>query len=254
MNRQSPLVGKRIVVTRARHQAGPLEVLIREFRAIPVSYPCIAIMPPADPSALERHLRNLRQFDWLALSSSNAAKAVADRARNIGMCSALTDMRIAALGPATNTELRQHIGRGADFIPTSYSAESLARELPLDKPCRILLPQSDLADSRAEEILESRGADVTAVVAYRTIVGSGGADLPAMIGENQIDALTFASPSAVRFFRQRCTAPQAFNLPALCLGPSTAIAARAQGFQEVITPPLFSLRAMLIAFSEYCAA
>ena len=254
MNRQSPLVGKRIVVTRARHQAGPLEALIREFGASPVSYPCIAIIPPADPSALDCHLRNLRQFDWLALSSSNAARAVADRARNIERYSSLTDMRIAALGPATNTELRRHIGRGADFIPTGYSAESLARELPLDKPCRILLPQSDLADSRAEEILKSRGADVTAVEAYRTIVGRGGADLPAMIGENQIDALTFASPSAVRFFRQRCSAPQSFNLPALCLGPSTAFAARAQGFQEVITPPLFSLRAMIIAFSEYCAS
>ena len=254
MNMKSPFAGKRIVVTRAPHQAASLEDLIREFGAIPVSYPCIDIMPPADPGALDYHLRNLCQFDWLALSSSNAARAVVARARNMGICPSLTEMRIAALGPATDTELRQLIGRGADFIPACYSAENLARELPLNLPCRILLPQSDLADSRAAEILRQRGANVTAVVAYRTIAGSGGADLPAMIAENQIDALTFASPSAVKFFRQRCAAPQALNLPALCLGPSTAKAAKDQGFQEVITPPNFSLRAMVIAFSEYFAS
>ena len=248
-----PLSGKRIVVTRARRQAPPLASLIAERGGIPLLYPCLDIAPPIDPAALDIHLRNLLDFDWLAFSSANAVWAIAERARAIGIEQDLSQAKIATLGPATSAELRRQLSRDPDFTPSAYSAENLARQLPLNQGDRILLPQSDLADHRAADMLRSRGADVNALVAYRALVGQGGVDLPALIANGSIDALTFASPSAVRFFRQRCPQEAALSLPALCLAPSTAKAAAEHGFHELITPPTISLPAMISALSAYFA-
>lgn len=253
VNVSDALAGKVIVVTRARHQAAGWEAVIRDFGAAPIAYPCIAIAPPLDFAALDQCLLNLHEFDWLALCSGNAVRAVTERARELAVAPSLKRLGIAALGPATAAELRRRIGVGADFAPTAFSAEALARELPVERRGRVLLPQSDLADQQAAEVLRSRGAAVSAVVAYRTVIGSGGADVPAMIASGGIDALSFASPSAARFFRQRCSAADALALPALCLGERTAGAAADEGFRCVITSPEFGLRAMMRAFAEFCA-
>ena len=88
-------------------------------------------------------------------------------------------------------------------------------------------------------------------------MGEGGADLPAMISRREIDALTFTSPSAVAFFRQRCPSPEALQLPAACIGRSTSAAAREHGFQQLIRPdqPTISALAdfMIAALADYCA-
>ena len=246
------LAGKGIVVTRARHQAAAWDHVIREFGAVPIAYPCIAMAPPLDAAAFNSCLRKLHEFDWLALSSGNAVRAAVDGARALSALPALGRMRIAALGPATAAELRGQMGRDADFMPGAYSAEALAREMPLGEGRRILLPQSDLADKGAAEILRARGGEVRAVVAYRTVIGSGGADVPALIERGAVDAVVFASPSAARYFRQRCSAPAALELPALCLGERTAHAAASEGFGCVIAPGTFGLRAMLMAFAAHC--
>lgn len=247
------LIGKRIVVTRARHQAAGWEAVIREFGALPVAYPCLAIATPTDDAEFDRCLLSLTQFDWLALGSGNAVRAVAARARALVLLPQLKRMKIAALGPSTAAEVRREIGQAADFVPTAFSAEGLASEMPIGNDSRILLPQSDLAEEKTAEILRSRGAAVKTPVAYRSVIGSGGADMPAMIAESEIDALTFASPSAVRFFRQRYGAPAALALPALCLGETTASAAAEAGFRCVITAPEFGFRALMSAFAEFCA-
>lgn len=253
VNVDERLAGKRIVVTRAHHQAKALVNLLRQFGAAPISYPCIAIAPPLDVAAFDQCLRSVQEYDWLALSSGNTVRAVADCGRALAVLSSLKRIQIAALGPATEAELRLQLQREPDFIPSSYSADALAREIPIGNSSRILLPQSDLADDRAAEILRSRGAVVTTPVAYRTVIGSGGADVPALVANEQIDALTFASPSAVRFFRQRCGASAALELPALCLGERTARAAVSEGFRHVIRPTTFGLRAMIVAFADCCA-
>ncbi len=247
------LAGKRIVVTRARHQAATLEDLIRQFGAVPIAFPCLAIEPPLDTTAFDQCLLSLAEYDWLALSSGNAVRALADRARALAVLPSLKRIKVAALGPATAAEWRRQTGGDADFIPSAFNVEALARQIPISKRRRILLPQSDLADEGAVEILRSRGAEVTTLVAYRTVIGSGGADLASFIAKRQIDALTFASPSAVQFFRQRCSAPAALELPALCLGERTARAAASVGFRCVISSPTFGLRAMLMAYAETCA-
>ncbi|HEY7092102.1 MAG TPA: uroporphyrinogen-III synthase, partial [Ktedonobacterales bacterium] len=71
----SGLQGKAIVVTRAPHQADALALLLAGAGAMPVFYPCVDIAPPNDPTPLDTALRaaSAGDFDWLALTSANAA-------------------------------------------------------------------------------------------------------------------------------------------------------------------------------------
>ena len=247
------LAGKRIVITRARHQAPALEALIRKYGGEPIAYPCIAIAPPANPRPLEDGLRRLDEFDWLLLTSANAARAIADCVTRLDIRLAAPRIGIAAAGPTTASEARRRLSVEVQHIPADFGAGQLARSLPLGGPSQILLPQSDIADSSTAEALRRRGAAVTAVGAYRTVIGAGGADLQAMLGRGEIDALSFTSPSAVALFRRRCPGDHALELPAACIGPATSAAARAHGFQQVVAPAQPSLSGMLALLADYFA-
>lgn len=253
MNETKPLAGKRIAVTRARHQAPPLEALIRDFGGAPVAFPCIAIAPPTDPRPLENCLQRLGEFDWLLLTSGNTVSAIADCLSTLGIRLADTGIRLAAAGPATAAEAREKLARRVQHVPAEYGAGHLARSLPLSEPGRILLPQSDRASASTAALLRARGAQVTTVVAYRTVMADDGADLPAMISRRELDALTFTSPSAVAFFRRRCPSSAALLLPAACIGRSTSAAAREHGFSQLIKPDQPTLSDMIAALAAYWA-
>ena len=254
MTMTSALQGKRVVVTRAEHQAAPLIQILRERGAIAIRYPCIAIQPPADADAIDSQLRDLARYDTLLFTSANAVSALSSRLRARKIQPDWTQLRIAAVGEATDAALQTELGRSADFVPESRSGESLARSLPLTPNHRVLLPHSAIASDAPADILRSRGADVTAVVAYETVCGVGGDDVPGMFADGMIDALTFVSPSAVGYFVQRCSAPHARRLPAACLGSVTAARAKALGFTQIITPAETGVSAMAGALERFFAA
>ena len=94
---------------------------------------------------------------------------------------------------------------------------------------RILLPVSDRSPAAIGETLRKRGAAVDVVIAYRTVVAeAAGPDLRAAL-DGGIDAVTFASPSAVEAFVRLRGVPQ--DVPAVVIGPTTAAAAVAAGLQ-----------------------
>ena len=247
------LAGIRIVVTRAAHQAGALMDLLRERGAKPISYPCIAIQPPKDEAALDERLRDLHAFDVLALTSANAVSAVARRLDALNITPDWGRIRVVAVGMATSAAIGEAWGIDADYVPAEQTGESLARGLPGTDGRRILLPQSALSSDAPAAILRSRGADVTAVIAYETVMGGGGGDVPGMLARDELDALTFVSPSAVAYFVRRCPDQAALRLPAFCLGEVTARRARELGFARVITPEATGLDAMAAAMAGYFA-
>ena len=254
MSETKPLTGMRIAVTRARHQAPALEAVIRAYGGTPVTYPCIAIVPPADQRPLADCLHRLGEFDWLLLTSGNTARAIAESLCALHLQLEDARIRVAAAGRATAAEARRCMACDVHHIPAEYGAGQLARSLPLGGSSRILLPQSNLADASTAETLRRRGAIVTTVVAYRAVLAEGGAPLPAMIGRGEVDALTFTSPSAVAFFRQRCPEPAALQLPAACIGSATSAAAHEQGFANLIKPEQPAINEMIAALAAFFAS
>ena len=136
------LAGARIAVTRASHQAPPLADIIREFGGAPILFPCIAIKPAIDLCPLDDCLARIEQYDWLLVTSGNAARALAFRLQALNLSLARASIQVAAVGPATAEELRQRLACEPRFVPVNYGAEELARSLPI----RPALPNSAAAD------------------------------------------------------------------------------------------------------------
>src|SRR5205807_6497506 len=60
-----PLFGKRIVVTRARAQAGAIASALSALGAGVIELPTIQIQPPGDPAPLNNAIKDLHTYDWL---------------------------------------------------------------------------------------------------------------------------------------------------------------------------------------------
>ena len=236
-----PLRGRRIVLTRPLAQAGDFEERVRALGGEPVATAAIEIVGPESWTIADAALRRVGTYDWLAFTSANAVRMLVDRADAIGVPrDELRSRRLAVVGPATAAVVRTTL-RPPDFAPTVNTAEMLGQEITDVDNTRVLLPRGNLADDTLPAALRARGAFVDEVVVYRTVPGPGIAAIVAGVRESAVDALLFASASAVRFVADALVADTASTglrrqrwPVAACLGPVTASAARACGFQSVI--------------------
>jgi uroporphyrinogen-III synthase len=252
----SALAGKRIVITRAPHQTDEFEQLLRERGAVPLAYPCIDIAPPENSTPFDDGLRSAANgvFDWLVLTSVNAAQAVANRLTTLGL--KLPALKTAAVGPATAEAARHLLGLEASFIPEIYTAEALANMLRPVSEMQVLLPQSAIADDTLAQVLHSAGANVVAVEAYQTVIGSGGVNLPALLKSNNVDAVTFTSPSAVRNLIRRFkieggSVSLVDRVCIACIGTKTAAAARENGFAVSAMPDEHTIPGLVLALERH---
>ena len=74
-----PLGGVRVLVGRARHQAGALSAELRKLGAQVLEIPFIEIRKPRSFQPLDSALKNLASYDWLILTSVNGVEAMAAR-------------------------------------------------------------------------------------------------------------------------------------------------------------------------------
>jgi uroporphyrinogen-III synthase len=236
------LHGWRVVVTRAAEQATEISEQVRQRGAEAVYYPTIAYAPPEDPEPLDAALRDLRGggYTWLVLTSITGVRAVAARlhALNGGAAPALpAALKVGAVGPATAAACAELLGVQPAVVPDEYIAEALAAALGNLAGQRVLLAQANLARPVLAEQLQQAGAQVDAVTAYRTVLATDGADVPALLAAGEVHAITFTSGSTVRNFALR-VGPQALDharrVVIACIGPVTAEAAREVG----LTPTL----------------
>lgn len=199
-----PLQGKRILVTRARHQAGRLSTELEKLGATPIEIPAIEILPPESFSALDAALTNLNRYQWLILSSVNAVHALRDRMTVLGISAAdFSGIRIAVVGATTARALRE-VGLPVSITPKEYVAESLLNALPADlNGARILIVRAAVARDLIPDALAPRGACADIAEAYRTVLPQDSiAKLSQALENHPPHAATFASSSAVtNFFR-----------------------------------------------------
>jgi uroporphyrinogen III methyltransferase/synthase len=114
---------------------------------------------------------------------------------------------------------------------------------------RILLPRADIARDTLAEALRAEGAEVNDVIAYRTVPGGGERggeyDVYRMLLDRQIDAVTFASASAVRNFVTMLGREQAADLlrttVVASIGPVTAEAAQQLDIATTVMPERYTI-------------
>ncbi|MBW2671237.1 MAG: uroporphyrinogen-III C-methyltransferase, partial [Deltaproteobacteria bacterium] len=74
-----PLMGKCIVVTRAREQASDLVKRLSDLGAECLECPTIKVSPPEDVKPLDRAIENLSSYDWLIFTSVNGVNFFFER-------------------------------------------------------------------------------------------------------------------------------------------------------------------------------
>ena len=80
-----PLFGRRVVVTRARAQAGELSAELEKLGAEILEFPTIEVRPPEDFRPLDAAIRDLDSFDLIVFTSVNGVDAFLTRLRHHGL-------------------------------------------------------------------------------------------------------------------------------------------------------------------------
>jgi uroporphyrinogen-III synthase len=218
-----------VLNTRPREQASELSSLLRAAGCAVVEVPAIDIVPAYDTAEL-RTLAT-RDYAWLVLPSQNAARYLMQ-----GLGGALPQAPIVC-GTAT--------ARALGLLPTialdrfSATAALAAVGPRLRRSQRVLVPRA--AEGRDELIagLTALGVFVDSPTCYRTepVVF---AELP------PCDVVTLCSPSAVR----AVAAVPLGSARIVCLGPTTASAARAAGVHVDGVAAETSMRSLVSAVRD----
>lgn len=243
-----PLFGRRVVVTRARAQAGALTHRLQQEGAEVVEMPLIAIDDPADGgAALRDAATRLDTYAWVLVTSSNGARrllAELPDARAFGRS------KVAAIGPGTADALLAG-NIASDLVPDRHVGEALVQALPSppSEDSRVLVVRAEITRDVVAPGLKQAGWVVDEVEAYRTVDVSITDDQRARLRDANI--VTFASSSAVDRFVQN-VGPSLIPPVVACIGEITAATAESQGLHvDVVapTPTVESLVDELVRFT-----
>ncbi|SDN69081.1 uroporphyrinogen III methyltransferase / synthase [Desulfonauticus submarinus] len=198
-----PLLGKKIVITRAREQASALKARLRELGACVLECPTIKIVPLKDYTEVHETLANLEFFDWLIFTSVNGVKFFWKVLREAHLdARALGGLQVAAIGPATKEALIQK-GIYPDFVPDKYVAEEVVDGLLKlgIKNKHILIPRAKEAREVLPNELQKAGARIKVLPVYETVLAEDKKqELLDSLKRQEIDLVTFTSSSTVRNF------------------------------------------------------
>jgi uroporphyrinogen-III synthase len=248
-----PLTGIRVLVGRARHQAGALSRELRKRGATVLEIPFIEIRKPRSYKPLDSALRNLSSYDWLVLTSVNGVEAMWQRLAKLRVTKTnLKHLRVAAIGPATQKSIEQR-GIKVDVVPKEYVAESVVRSLRRRvKGKRVLLVRAKVARDVIPRELRKAGAQVDVAEAYETVIPqSSRKRLQAALKsqKQRPHVITFTSSSTVRNFvallgrREK----QLDRIQLASIGPVTSSTLRDKGLRVDISARQFDIPGLVKA-------
>jgi len=257
-----PLSGRRVVVTRARAQAGELSERLERLGAEAHEFPTIEIRPPEDFRPLDEAIRDLDSFDWLIFTSVNGVEAFVDRLAHHGL-----DLRavsrgaqVAAIGPATAEKI-QEIGLRVDVVPEEFRAEALIESVAGASLSgqRVLIPRARVAREILPQKLREAGAEVIVAPAYESVPSSEGKErLAKRLEAGEVDCVTFTASSTVENFVRAFGAREAARLLAVtrvaCIGPITAETARGHGIRVDAEAREYTIPGLIEAVVDLLAA
>ncbi len=253
-----PLFGKRILVTRAKTQAGEFLDQLSAFGAETISFPTLQIAPPPDWNALDTAIAQIESYDVLIFTSVNGVSFFRKRLKTLRKdLRLLKGIAICAIGPRTAKAIEDWDLR-VDLIPSEFKAEGLLDLLAARgvKGKRFLIPRALEAREILPETLRDLGGEVDVVPAYQALRPSyAPGEIDSLFTQRKIDMLTFASASTLRHFVEIVgkarIAKYLKESKLACIGPITADAATALGFQVSVVPKNYTFPALTDAIVDY---
>jgi uroporphyrinogen-III synthase len=177
---------------------------LRALGAEVFEIPFIEIRKPRSYKPLDAALNNIREYDWLILTSVNGVDAVWQRLKTLRIDkNALQHLKVAAIGPATRRAIEKQ-GMKVAVVPRHYVAESVVESLrDRVKGNRVLLARARVARDVIPRELGKLGAQVDVVEAYETVIPQSSRERIRELLEDasrRPNLITFTSSSTVRNF------------------------------------------------------
>jgi uroporphyrinogen-III synthase len=255
------LAGKRIVLTRAAEQSREWIAALKSRGAEVLLLPTVAFAPPENFAAVDAGIGELSSFDWILFTSRNAVKFLSSRMNERGAAIPKDPHpQVAAVGPAT-ARMAEEFGWRVNHTAHMRTGEAVVKELAASLARkRVLLPRSDRADQRLPAALQKASAQVTSVIAYRTVAAaeSGASEVIDQLKKRAVDAAIFASPSAFHnlsdLLVEESLADLSMEIAFAAIGPTTAAAMREAGARVAMQAPLPDAESLASAIADYFAA
>ncbi len=197
-----PLVGRTIVVTRPRAQAGGLAAAIRDAGGEAFIFPLLEIGPAPDPAPLAEAVSRLGDYTLAVFISPNAVDySVPAMLARGPWPSGLT---LAAVGQGTARALAVHGVHGTVVPSERFDSEALLElpELQADRVAgrRVVIFRGDGGRELLGDTLAARGATVDRIPCYtRSAPATGAAPLLERWRRGGIDAITVSSSEGLRY-------------------------------------------------------
>lgn len=261
----------KILITRPRTQSTAFGAALQQAGFEPVYFPVIEIRPMEDLSALDEALANIERYAWVVFTSTNGIEIFfdqvnftaehahlswrkvpgknAEKNKNISAISALSAVKIAAVGKKTAESLRKH-GIEPFFVPDDFVSDEILPGLGDLQGKWVLLPVAEIARKVLPQAITAAGGVAHEIAVYRTLPAAVNAEgLSAL--KAGVDWITFTSPSTVQNFAQlaRQNGLDSLNLPGnpkiACIGPITEKAALDEGFTVDATAGEFTTEGII---------
>ncbi|HTA46604.1 MAG TPA: uroporphyrinogen-III C-methyltransferase [Bryobacteraceae bacterium] len=246
-----PLFGQKIVVTRAREQAGTLAWHLHSLGAEVIELPTISIQAASDYAALDAAIANLRSYSWLIFTSANGVRFFLDRLDASGSDLRAIRGRICAIGPATREALeRFHLK--VDVVAEQYVAEGLLDALAgYDlNGANVLIARAAVARDLLPNELARRGARVDVVEAYRTVAPPGLPQHAAEVLAGGPRWITFTSSSTVQNLVDAVGSEALRNVRAASIGPVTSATLRKFGIPIAVQASAYTVAGLVEAITS----
>lgn len=248
-----PLFGKRIVVTRTRHQAGGLTKTLSQLGADVIELPTIKIVPPKDLMEFGGLVQDAHKYEWIVFTSPNGVDAFFEMFYKLySDARAIGGAKIAAIGPGTAEKIKSY-HLAVDLMPEKFVAESLVKELLKQDVAHqmMLWVRAEGAREVISKELNKAHAIVDEAIAYRTIPErEDNAGAIARLTEEGADVITFTSSSTVE-----CFSDLGLELPkgikVASIGPVTSETLKARKVKIDIEAKEHSIPGLVKAIQEH---
>lgn len=254
------LRGKTILIARDEEGNRLLARRLRERGAEVLCVPVISVRNLAESGGADSVLQRLGEFDWVVFTSRRGAELTLERLAELGKdARAFGRARIACIGSETARGLAER-GLRADFVPKTFTGQSLAAELcAMEPPAgkKFLLLRSAIAPDDLPSRLRQEGAIVEEIPIY-TIEP---ADIPQeqlqpvleRLVCKRVDWVLFASSSAVSAFLKVVPKETILQSGAkiASIGPSTSRRLLGENLSVNLEAAVHTLEGLLEALIQY---
>ncbi len=247
---------KRILITREENQAKEFSDKVIQYGGKPVEIPLLKISCKDEPEN-KQLLQNLHHYKWIFFTSANGVACFFQLINQYRwMRNVLENIRFATVGHKTAQTLESY-GYKSDFIPSVYNADAMATEFTeehtvLDEP--LLIVRGNKSRETLPDWFTKHQIRYDAIEVYETVHNIRVKDeLNQLLNKNNLDFITFTSPSAVEAFIELSSSHIPKDQVCVCIGTTTKQRAFELGILNTIAPELFTIDGMLERISNYIA-